>query len=72
MNFKQLSIEYVILLDSKIPKVPILLIEIPYVHGIIVIYQLVSSSPLHIVYLRFKVVGFIRFIHLDNAKYNCK
>lgn len=67
-----LSLHYVILLDSKIPKVSIFFIEIPYAHGIIVIYQLVSSSSFHVVYLRFKVMRLIRFIHLNNAKYNCK
>lgn len=67
-----LSLGYVILLDSSIPKVTIFFIELPYVHGIIVINHLVSSSSFHIVYVRFKVVGFIRFIHLNNAKYNYK
>jgi len=69
-----LSLHYVILilLDSKIPKVSIFFIEIPYAHGIIVIYQLISSSSFHVVYLRFKVVRLIRFIHLNNAKYDCK
>ena len=72
MKYIQLSLGYVILLDSSIPQVTIFFIEFPYVHGIIIIYQLVTSSSFHIVYVRFKVMGFIRFVHLNNAKYDDK
>lgn len=69
---KILSLGNIILAHGKIPKVTIFLIEIPYTHSVVIIYQLVARSPLHIVDLGFKVVGLIGFVHLNYAKYHCK
>lgn len=69
LTIEELSLCYVILLYGEIPEVTVLLIEIPYAHGVVIIYQLVTSSPLHIVYLGFKVVRLVGLIHLYYAKY---
>lgn len=67
-----LSLCDVIVLYCEVPKVPVFLVEIPYVHGVVIGYQLVASSSLHVVYLGLEVVWLTRLVHLDNAKYHCE
>lgn len=69
---KPSSLHDIIILYSEIPQFPVFLIEIPYVHSVVVGYQLVTSSSLHVVYLRFEVMWFTRLAHLNDAKYHSK
>ena len=59
-----LSCGDIILLDGEIPDITILVIKVPNAHSVVVINELVTSSSLHFVNLRFEVVGHVWFIHL--------
>lgn len=65
---EKLSLGYIILFNREVPEVSILLVEIPDIHGVVVSYELVPGSWLHVVYLRLKVMGLVGFIHLDYAE----